>query len=1082
MARRVVPSFAQERMWFLERWAPGSAQYNRPQAWRLEGRLDVDALRRALDQVVVRHEVLRTTFGSDGGSLVASAAPAPAIELPVVDLRGRAEGEREGELARLVGEEIRAGFDLEAGPLLRARLWRLRDGEHVFALTQHHIVTDGWSAGVLWGELSALYAAFCRAEASPLPTLPIQYADYAMWQRQRLSGDRLQAEVRHWRQALAGMPALDLPTDRARPAVSSYRGERVGFELPASLTGELKALARRERATLFMVLLAGFEVLLSRHSGQDDFGIGVPIAGRTRQELEGLVGLFVNTLVMRARLQGAPSFRELVGRVRAVALGAYEHQELPFEKLVEEINPPRDLSRNPLFQASFALRNLPRQEPALSGLAVSDFALPATSVKFDLTMELQEAGEVLRGSLTYASELFDRPTATLMAAQFEALLAAAVASPDRPVQELSTLTEFDRRVLADPSRPLHQPAHSPVPKTVLEQATRSPAASAVEQGDRRWSYAELAGAARSVAGALAALGVGKGERIALTGPRSFGLVCAWLGAWMAGAVVVPVDPSLPTLRQRSILRAAAARRVLRVGAARPWQPAGDDDLSIVGIDADSGRVDGWTGADTAAGDGVALSGDDPAYVFFTSGSTGEPKGVLGVHKGLGHFLDWQRAAFGIGPGDRVAQLTHLSFDPVLRDVFLPLTSGATLVLPADDDLVDVPAWLARSRLTVVHAVPTVAKGWLPLQGSAAVPDLRWIFFAGEPLTGSFVERWRELVRGTYGVVNLYGPTETTLVKFFFVVPEPAMPGVQPAGVPLPDTQGLILRGNTRCAAGEVGEIVIRTPFRTLGYINAPREQSQHFVPNPLGADASELVYRTGDTGRYRADGLLQIIGRLDDQAKVNGVRVEPAEIEAVLERHGSVREAAVGVVVDARGEKSLAAYVVAAPGSAPSPADLRDWLARHLPRAIRPATVSFVERIERLPNGKVNRRALPTPSSDDRFPAGAATAAPRSEVEARLVGIFSAVLGIEAARIGVDDDFFDLGGHSLRAMQVLARIRADFGVPVAPREFFDAPTVAGCARRVAVASACGGDQRAAEGITAVAAPPIARLARRAAPA
>ncbi len=1044
-------SFAQQRLWFLHRLEPSSAVYNMPLAVRLTGVLDKVALDQALRAIIARHEALRTTFLDGDGGPIQVVAPTLDMALPVTDLGAMPEQERETEAHRLATAEARAPFDLARGPVLRAQLLRLADQEHMLLLTVHHIVSDGWSIGVLTKELAAFYDGFVAGTPVTLPALPVQYADYAVWQRRRLQTDVLERQLAYWKQRLAGAPpVLELPTDRPRSAASSRRATNVTVVLPKGLADELKALARREGATLFMTLLTAFKILLARYSGQKDIVVGTPIAGRTHTELEGLIGCFLNTLVLRTDLSGDPTFLELLARVRETAVGAYANQELPFERLVEELQPARSLGHNPIFQILFQAGGTPGGALKLRGLEVGRKKGGGIGAKFDLSFRILERRTGLSCTCLGNADLFGPETLGHLLDQFRGLLEQIAASPERPIQTYSLVTDRSRALLPDPREALAEPAYPPVVQAVYQVAREAPSRKAIEQAGRCWTYGELAAGVDALARRLEADGLPRGGVAALSGPPSFGLVTAMLAVLSCGGVMLPIAADLPDRRKRLMLREAGARLLLQVGhAVSTWA----EDLApdaVLRVCEHTGQAEGVTSniGNGAAAPRPAPGPDDPAYIFFTSGTTGTPKGVLGVHKGVSHFLAWQSRTFAVGSADRCAQLTNISFDVVLRDILMPLWSGATLCLPpAELPPERVLAWLGSEEITVVHAVPSLTNAWLAeAPPELSLPSLRWVFLAGEPLTDALVLRWRRRVSQGCGVVNLYGPTESTMVKCFYRVPAVVLPGVQPVGQSLPESQALVLTtGNRLCGVNEVGEIVLRTPFRTRGYINAAEAQERQFFANPFGGDPADLLYRTGDLGRYRPDGDLTVLARLDQQVKIRGVRIEPEEVTAVLSRHPGVSACAVVARADQGDQAVLVAYIVRS-GDQVSAAELRAFLAELLPAALVPSTVVFLDRLPLTPNGKLDRGALPAPEQRS----GAFEQpylAPRTPIETLLAGMFAEVLGLP--RVGVHDDFFALGGHSLRATQIIARARAAWRIELPLRCLFETPTVADLSLTVA---------------------------------
>ncbi|HEY9505792.1 MAG TPA: amino acid adenylation domain-containing protein [Gemmatimonadales bacterium] len=1041
-------SFAQQRLWFLQRLEPESPTYNMVSARRLTGPLDTAALRRAFEAIVTRHEALRTTFAEGEDDPVQVVQPCAPFPLPVTDLSGLPPADREREARRRCDHEAGVPFDLARDPLLRARVLRLADQEHVLLVTLHHIATDAWSMGILQRELSALYHGFATGAPASLPDLPIQYADFSVWQRQRMESELWQRQLAYWTRQLQGAPPLlELPGDRPRPAVSSYRGAEAILTLPRSLHEELAALSRREGATLFMTMLAGFQLLLARWSGQSDIVVGAPIAGRTHVELEGLIGFFVNTLVLRTNLAGDPTFRALLGRVRETALEAYNNQELPFERLVETLQPERRLNYNPLFQVLFQVENTGRGTLELAGLRISDYGQFQHSAKFDLTLRIEESAGGLSCFCKYSVDLFSADTIDHLLEQFRSLLEQIVASPECGVASYSLLTPRSRPMIPDPSAALPDARYPVVTEVIAGVTARTPARPAVRQGGRVWTYGQLSQAAAELAGRLHAEGVEPGSVVAVSGPSSFGLVTALVATLSARGVILPIAPDLPEKRKQTMLRESGARHLMQVGGTAA------DGAWVRGLDVrvvphpENGEPGAPVGT-AAPSHRPAPEPEDPAYVFFTSGTTGTPKAVLGVHHGIGHLLHWQQTTFGIGPDDRCAQLTNISFDVILRDVFLALWSGATLCLPPEDLTPDrVLAWLASEEITVVHVVPSLARAWLEhAPPGMTLPRLRWVFLAGEPLTDDVVRRWRGLAAGC-GAVNLYGPTETTMVKCWHRVPGDPEPGVQPVGGPLPETQALVLSsGNRLCGINEQGEVVLRTRFMTRGYINDPESQRKHFIRNPFGSDAGDLLYRTGDLGRYRTDGSLMVLGRLDRQVKIRGVRVEPEEVTAVLSRHPQVRACAVVGRPLGADPLVLVAYVVPA-AEEPDSTALRSYLAERLPGPLVPSAFVLLKHLPLTPNGKLDVGRLPAPDMRNGQKEGDRGAAPRSALEEWMAGMWAEVLGLPG--VGVHDDFFALGGHSLLATRIVVRVKAKYGVALPLRTLFEAPTVAGLAAMVA---------------------------------
>ena len=1038
-------SFSQTRMWLLDRLKPGDPTYNRPSNIQISGRLNVEVLEKSLNEIIRRHDVLRTSFIAEIGQPVQKITPHLRLTLPVIDLCELRSLEKDQEIQRLTEAEAQHSFDLSQLPLIRASLLKLDAAEHILLLTMHHIIFDAWSMGVLLRELTTLYEAFCNNQPSPLSELPIQYADFAHWQRERLQGELLKSQLDYWKEKLAGdLPVLELPTDRPRAAVQTNKGARQCLLLPNNLKESLKELSRREGSTLFMTLLAAFEILLHRYTGQEDIIIGSPIASRDRLETEKLIGVFINTLVLRTQLDGNPSFKELLSRVRQVATEAFAHQDIPFEKLVEEINPERSLSYNPLFQVLFNMLNLEETQVELPQLKTELISRGETTTsKFDLTLYAAEKKQGIQLRLVYNADLFAPERMQVLLAQYQHLLAQIVKNPDKAISSYSLVTPSDKSLLPDPSTVLPEPKYKLVTETFTAWANQNPKHPAVCQGDSIWNYGDLSHAAQKLAKVLLVHRIEVGDVVAVSGTRSFGLIASMLGVFLSGGVLLNVDPKLPIHRQKVMLQKSQAKYLLCLDS----KPSDHKDIwdSLVNI-----YVEPATGeainSQTESFSVIQLpeiADDDAAYIFFTSGITGVPKGVRGCHKGLSHFLTWQRQTFEISSQDRIAQLTALSFDVVLRDIFLPLTSGATLCLPREEDILEptlILSWLEQEQISVFHTVPTLAESWLTsVPAGVSLRTLRWLFFAGEPLKGTLVQKWRETFPQAGEIVNLYGPTETTLAKCCYQIPDEPNSGIQPVGLPLPETQALILGANNQlCGIGEKGEIVIRTPFRSLGYINAPEENLPRFVANPFGSEQQDLLYYTGDLGRYRLDGSLDILGRLDHQVKIRGVRIEPGEIEAVLSQHANVIRSAVIARKDVTGEKRLVAYIVSQ-AEQPHSSKLRSFVQEHLPNYMVPSVFVFIDSIPLTPNGKVDRRALPAPDNT-RQESSSTFVAPQDKLESNLIKIWSQVLKIQP--IGVRDNFFDLGGNSLQAVALFAQIEKQFGKKLPLVTLFQSGTVA----------------------------------------
>ena len=1047
----VVPaSPSQQRLWMLDRMDPGRATYAVPIVLRLRGALDGDALRRALDALAARHESLRTVFRWLDGGPMQVVFPDGRLPVRAVDVASVAAEAREAEVRRRLADEAARPFDLEAGPLARVCLYRLAADEHVLLINLHHIVTDGWSNGVLMRELGALYGAFARGEPSPLPEPELQYADYAEWQRERLSGARYEESLAYWRGALAGAPALlELSTDRPRPPVWEGRGAVERFRLPAELADAAGALARAEGCTPFMVLLAAFQALLGRYARQRDVVVGTPVANRARPETRDVVGFFVNTLALRADLSGDPTFRALLHRVRDTALGAFAHQEMPFERLVDALKVPRSAAHAPLFQAMLILQTAGDGTASLPGLEVEQVQVEGTHAPFDLTLGLRPREDGMDGALEYATALFDRGTAVRMIGHFRTLLAGACASPEAPISALPLLSaeEVDAALRAWEGPALHSPPAT-IHARIARQAARTPGAVAVDGGAERVTYAELQERADALARRLRARGVRPGALVAVRAERSVETVTALLGVLGAGGAYLPLDPSYPAERQAYMLADSGAALLLdATGGAAPDGYGGPvaelaAELAASVSDPSAPLVDG--GAEPG----------DLAYVIYTSGSTGRPKGVAVPHHALSAYVDAARQAYGLTPADRVLQFAPLSFDTSVEELFPPLVAGATTVLRDGEMMESVEGFwraCARQALTVA-SLPTAY--WHELAAAAGFaappvpPSLRAVIVGGERALPERVASWRRAVGGRVRLINSYGPTETTVAATVHTVDADA-PAV-PIGRPMPGYRVRVLDASLRpVPAGVPGELFVGGAGVARGYLHRPGATAGRFVPDPFASQTGARLYATGDLVRWTADGTLYFLGRTDDQVKVRGFRVEPGEIESLLRRHPAVRDAVVAVREDVPGDRRLVAYLVPAGGDAPVAA-VRAALRAELPAYMVPSAFVTLEALPVGPSGKIDRRALPPPRPADGAPAG-----PLSRREREVAEVWREVLGTDA--IGPDDNFFDLGGNSLLLIRLAARLGDRLGSTATAVDLFRFPTVRTLAAHLAAEGGPGAD-------------------------
>jgi len=1007
LAGEVAPlSFAQQRLWFVEQLQPGSPAYNVPLPLRLAGPLRPAALAAALAEVVRRHEALRTTFEVSEGAAepMQVVHPASGWDLPVVDLGALPAERRAAEAARLAAGDSRRPFDLRRFPLLRTTLLRLDAEEHLLLATMHHIVSDGWSMGILERELGALYGAFAAGLPSPLPELPVQYGDYAVWQRSWLAGQELERQLSFWRARLAEPPVLELPTDHPRPAIWSHRGALAGAFLPGELADRLEQVGRSCGATSFMTLFAGFLALLQRYTSQEDLVVGTPLAGRGRPEVQDLIGFFVNTLAVRVPLDGDPSFAALLGRVRATVLEAYEHQDVPFEKLVAELVPSPDLSRNPLFQVVFAVQE--RQEAVRGGgllLSEGEWSHHGTA-KFDLALHTQRTEQGLQLWAEYATSLFDDVTIERLLGHFGRLLEGIADGGAGRLSELPLLDETERaQVLTAWNQTADEIPDEPVHRLFFRWAEKTPEAVAVSWDGGSLTYGGLARRAAELAGRLRGQGVGPETLVALRIERSAELVIAAVAVLEAGGAYLPIDPAHPLERAEWILRDSGAALLLT-----------QEDFDDPGLT-----------QPRFAGEGARPLPDGLAYVIYTSGSTGAPKGTELRHHGLSNIIAWHRRAFGLGPGDRSPLMAGPGFDASVWEIWAALTAGAALHIPSREVVLSPPAfhaWMEETGITVLFMATPLAEAFLgEVETRSSRLPLRYLLAGGDRL------RRRPAPDLPFTLINIYGPTEATIVTIGGRV-APAGERPPDIGGPLANTRVYVLdRWLQPVPVGVPGEICLAGEGLARGYRNRPELTASAFVPDPFGQ--GERLYRTGDLARWLPAGVIEFLGRADHQVKIRGQRIELGEIEVVLGRHPAVRDS----VVMVRDER-LVAWVVTR--EAVTAEALRAWLARTLTDAMIPAAWAFLDALPLTPNGKIDRRALPAPSAaqDEETYVPPATPTQRS-----LARIWGALLGLE--RVGARDNFFQLGGHSLSATQMAARVHERFGITLELRAVFEHPVL-----------------------------------------
>ncbi|HKX30700.1 MAG TPA: amino acid adenylation domain-containing protein, partial [Blastocatellia bacterium] len=1032
-------SFAQQRLWFFDQLIPDSPLYNIPFALRLSGDLSVEGLRWTLTEIVRRHEVLRTTFELRRDQPVQVIASASEVALPVIELSGLETREREDQVRLLTREEVQRPFDLKRGPLWRASLLRLGEREHIALFTMHHAVSDDWSTRVLVNEVAALYEAYLKGEGSPLPEPEIQYVDYAEWQRERLAGGGLEGEFEYWKKRLRDVAVLPLPTDRRRPATPSYRGGLERVELGRELSEKLRMLGQREGATPFMVLMAVFKVLLMRYSGEEDVIVGTSIANRVQREVEGLIGFFVNTLALRTDLSGNPSFRELIGREREVALGAYEHQEIPFEKLVEEINPERVLSLSPLFQVLLTLQNTRLEELEIKGLKISAVEDETIAAKFDLALNLTEGIDGIAGNLEYSLDLYEGETIGRMARHFERLVLEVVRDAGQRINGIELIGETEKRQLLEEWNQTEQRFGRP--RLVLEMIAQQWAASseriAVVGELEQVSYGELDRRANLLGNYLRGLGVGPEVIVGLYLGRSVEMIVAVMGVLKAGGAYLPLDTESPLERLSVMLEDAGVGVVLTERRLEERLPAfwGEP----ICLDKEWERICEEGARAPVYGPARGIEAENLAYVIYTSGSTGKPKGVMAEHKGLCNLVEAQKEAFRLGERSRVLQFASLSFDASVSEIFCTLAAGGSLHVYGRESLMpgaDLVRVLREDQITAVTLPPTV----LAAISDDGLTNLETVIAAGEACGEAIVDRW---ARGRR-FIDAYGPTEATVCASLGECEAGSnrKPGI---GRPIANTRLYVLDYELQpVPVGVRGELYLAGVGVSRGYLGRPDLTAERFIPNPFSREEGDRLYRTGDVVRSLADRSLEFVGRADEQFKIRGYRIESGEIEAVLNGHGSVKQSVVVAKEDERGDRRLLGYVVAEEGV--TAAELKIHVRERLPEYMVPSAIVMLENLPLTPSGKVDRRALPEP---DGAQIAREYEAPIGVTETALARIWAEVLKLE--QVGRNDNFFELGGHSLLAVRLVERMRRE-GLDADVRTLFATPTLSALAGAVGARS------------------------------
>jgi aspartate racemase len=1030
----------------LNQLDPESSAYNESNLFRISGPLNINALTQALNAIIARHEALRTTIGNVDGTPSQQIATNRELEVPVIDLRSWPKDSREIEAQRLITESVRRPFDLSRDLMVRVLLVRLAEEQHIFLVAKHHIASDGWSSRIFRRELAMLYEAFSKGETPILPELPIQYADYAVWQRDWLQGDNLEAQLSYWRKQLADVPLLKLPTDRPRPTVQSHGGATHSFDLSEDLSNRLKTLSRQENATLFMTLLAAFQTLLYRYTGQDDISVGTPIAGRTRPETEGLIGFFVNTLVMRTELSGNPTFRELLTRVRKVALEAYDNQDIPFEKLVQELNPDRSLSHTPLFQVMFAYQNLPQRVIQIPGLAVTPVNLEKQVTKFDMYLRLQDDEQGgLAGSIEYNTDIYNPAMIVRMAVHLEILLEGIVDDPEQRISSLPLLPRAEKHQLLLEWNATRTERLSDKNIGLLfdEQARKTPDAVAVVFKNQLLTYRELNTKANQLAHYLKKLGAGPDVLVGISVERSLDMIVGLLGILKAGGAYVPLDPSYPNERIAFMLQDSQVSLLLTQEHLLDHLP--HDGTQIICLDRDWHEISSESESDP----NIRISADDLAYVIYTSGSTGKPKGVAIPHWGIIRLLF--RVDYVKLNGEQIfLQLAPLSFDASTFEIWGALLHGAKCVLYPGS----VPTPTQLAEFLHKHGINTL---WLTAalynavieEAPQALLGVNQLLIGGEALSVTHVMRGLALLPNTQ-IINGYGPTESTTFTCCYPIPRDLIdqPVTSiPIGRPIGNTQVYILdQHRNPVPFGVTGELYIGGDGLARGYLNRRELTAEKFIANPFCNEAGSRLYRTGDLARYLADGNIEFLGRDDDQVKIRGYRIEPGEVNAVLNAHSGVKASHVLALRQRSGDVGLTAYYVEdnTAGNPPTAGELRGFLAERLPNYMIPVSFVSVPKIPLTPNGKVDHQAL-LDSQCQETQNRHEYVAPRDETETILCKLWGEILKLD--RVGIDDDFFAIGGHSLLAAKLFSRVDEYFGRSLPLGVLFAAPTVRALADR-----------------------------------
>jgi amino acid adenylation domain-containing protein len=1041
---RLPLSLTQQRIWFAEQLAPGSPLYNLTVAMHIEGPLDVQVLEQSIGEVIRRHEALRTKIivsEDQPSQIVCDVQP---FTFRLMDLGGMSPKERDAVVRRTLSEQAQQPFDLARGALFRIRLLRLSEQRHFIALSIHHIVSDRWSMGILFREVSALYEAYSSRRPSPLPELPIQYVDFAMWQRDRSHEEVLEKHLPYWQEHLGGpLQLLDLPTVRPRPAVPSYRGARVPMVICKSLAEELKHLARRNNVTLFMALLAAFKTLLCRYTGQEEILVGSPVANRNRLEVENLIGLFVNTLMLKTSLSGSPDFVEVLQREKEVVLGAFAHQDISFEKLAEALRPEHGLVSAPLLQVMFVLQNAPMPALTLANLTISPIQSEVATAEFDITLSLTETSEGLLGVLDYSTDLFDESIINRMAGHFQVLLDSVATRATQPISSLPLLSQAERNeILSDWNNTTARYEQGLCLHQLFEaQVERVPDAIAVVSEQQCLTYTELNHSANRLANHLRELGIGPDARVGVGVEPSLEMIIGLLGILKAGGAYVPLDPEYPKERLAFMMADAEVKGLLTQRRLRDVFPS--DGMPVVYLDSENEILKQKSGLNLAA----KVKAENLAYVIYTSGSTGQAKGVMVPHSGVVNTLSWRMMTYSLTGADRILQNIPFTFDPAVWQIFGALLSGASLILPrpgGHKEIGYLTKLMAEHAITITDFPPSVLKVLLTEQGLNECKNLRYIFCGGEALPVDVQDRFFAVLQAQ--LFNQYGPTETTIDATYWECQLNGGRRHVPIGRPIANTQIYLLDPHLEAVpVGISGELHIGGAGVSRGYLNMADLTAERFIPNPFAEQSGARLYKTGDLAHYLEAGDIEFLGRIDSQVKIRGARVEIGEVQAALNQYAGINDAIVVVREDGQGDKQLVAYVAADRQSPLSDFELRSYLRGRLPEFMLPSHFVFLEKLPYTSTGKIDRQALPAPPltrADQQAP----YVPPRTPIEERLIAIWEEILKVD--RIGIQDNFFSAGGHSLMSMQLMAQVRKTFGVDLSLRNFFAWPTVEGLAMNV----------------------------------